>query len=866
MAESRQPSAENDGYYSEYSDVSSRAAAPPLMTSGAAPAFAPLSAAVLPASSSLPDAPDSPYSYSYSCSSLSYYSENQSKAPAVTQPEPQPSCSLPSYYSYSVAAPAAALLPRPPIKVAALPVNMATALLSPTAPPLAAPPPAAAKPPPALLPSTQQLERSQSLFIEKHGSTASEIAQRSLSVISANAAEQRGTAPLAPQPLAPQPLAPPPLAPPPLAPPPPPPPDQPRALVGGPTGGIAACAAAAAAAAGRAPSCGPPPSQAHAPSVAAPSATAAPAAGGGGVAVGVALTSPPAGQYDVLLPADSHGLLLKPSTSADLLQVAYITPGSASDGVVRVGDRLTMLNGTVVAREALGEGLEQRRASCRLSREDIGGGGGPMGSAAATAAGRFAQATQSGGLMALRFRGERDVEGGAAPAGAIAGAGGVLALGVEEGGSSGGAISTGWAASRTASRQSRTSGESGSFARPRSQEDSFARARSHEVVNVTADELSAAREARAAAEAAEVDATHDAQEKAMDAASAQERAGALADAAEEAAAVVATAEAGALDAALLRESAAAQAELADAGSIEDAAAEQAAATELAAAEDAAADAASAKEVAVDAAVAAAVSAHAAEEASASAYLTASRAHAATSAARQRVEHLEHAYQQQQQQQQRADDDRNSRELRAARFDEDALAEISAAGRGLLPAAQLPHAVAAVFASLAATPASEAALEARLLAAHERRAAAERERDELLREVEPLRELVPTTTLDDLLDEHAREKAKRKQIDAEVAVVKGRLTDIAERMARLKQPAFTRAGLKPAEKLWRAQQQGTLYVPPAVLHDVVEQMSSTAAALVSSLDAERPYIPTDVDDDGAVGLRADGRWLERRRSM
>ena len=347
------------------------------------------------------------------------------------------------------------------------------------------------------------------------------------------------------------------------------------------------------------------------------------------------------------------------------------------------------------------------------------------------------------------------------------------------------------------------------------------------------------------AEEREHELASEANDKAAAAHEATSHANATQAAAEEAGAVEAAATGAAVEASLMREMAAADAKLSD-DPVEAAASEQAAATELAAAEDAAADAAIAKERAVDAAVAAAVVAHAAEEASSAAFLAASRAHSETILARKRLEQL------QSEKQQSEIEDGVAREaagmaamgapaaagqLPALRFDENALSQLEGAGT-LLPASQLPTAVAAIFASLKAVPDAEAALEAKLAETHERRLRAEEERDALLAEVEPLRALVPTLTADELELQLRHETTRRQQLDAELAVVKGRIAEIADRVARLKQPKYGggvgKPVFKPAEMLFKAREAGVPYVPPSEAANVAAQMEITAAELAKRL--------------------------------
>jgi hypothetical protein len=252
---------------------------------------------------------------------------------------------------------------------------------------------------------------------------------------------------------------------------------------------------------------------------------------------------------------------------------------------------------------------------------------------------------------------------------------------------------------------------------------------------------------------------------------------------------------------------------------------------------------------MDEAVSAAVKAHAAEETSAAAFLAASRAHAETVAARARRDELLNAV--------------NAREhgafeaalaaeakavggaggagggaagdvLPPKRFDAGVLAQIAKAG-ALLPASQLPTAVAAVYASLAAAPAAEEELVRALEAARARRAEAESERDAVLAEVAPLRALVPQSSAEELLTQIRNERGRRAQLDAELTVVKGRLSEISDRVGRLQQARYRQGpALTPAEMRWRAKGQN--YVRPAELPGVVADVGRAAAEISRYLSA------------------------------
>jgi hypothetical protein len=278
--------------------------------------------------------------------------------------------------------------------------------------------------------------------------------------------------------------------------------------------------------------------------------------------------------------------------------------------------------------------------------------------------------------------------------------------------------------------------------------------------------------------------------------------------AEEAAAVEAAAQEAVVTAALMYDAAVADAQLAEEpAGVAEAAAIKAAASEQKSAEVAAAEAASSRERCMQAAVQAAVQAHGLEQHVAEAQLSAQRARGRlkdTEAQLERLRHQKQQQQQQQQQQQReAFDGAGCLRLTPLPFDPAALKAVEEAGP-LLPAAQLPGAVAAVLASLrAANESGVAALEARLEAARQRRVASEAERDAMHARVAPLRSLVPTVSTDELLARLQVEVSKRQQLEVEFRVIKGHIEEVGSRLAHVHQQQQQR----------QKQQQQLLQVKP-----------------------------------------------------
>ena len=104
---------------------------------------------------------------------------------------------------------------------------------------------------------------------------------------------------------------------------------------------------------------------------------------------------------------------------------------------------------------------------------------------------------------------------------------------------------------------------------------------------------------------------------------------------------------------------------------------------------------------------------------------------------------------------------------------------------LLPASQLPSAVAAVLASLeAAQHNGEAALQQRLLEAKESRARAEGRRDALLAEVVPLRELVLS---DAFTDQHLRVMLRVSEQSTQARDRYGHVTTVSQRVTTVPPP-------------------------------------------------------------------------------
>ena len=132
------------------------------------------------------------------------------------------------------------------------------------------------------------------------------------------------------------------------------------------------------------------------------------------------------------------------------------------------------------------------------------------------------------------------------------------------------------------------------------------------------------------------------------------------------------------------------------------------------------------------------------------------------------------------------------------------------------------------------PEAEAALHVALAAAQQRRAEAQKERDGLLAQVEPLRALVPSQSADELLVQLRTESVRRQELDAEFALVKGRISELAVRIGRLRQPPYARPAMRPAELRWRAGQLGETYVPPAEMKAALEYVGRSAAALSQTL--------------------------------
>ena len=171
------------------------------------------------------------------------------------------------------------------------------------------------------------------------------------------------------------------------------------------------------------------------------------------------------------------------------------------------------------------------------------------------------------------------------------------------------------------------------------------------------------------------------------------------------------------------------------------------------------------------------------------------------------------------------------------FDAAALAQIERRGT-LLPGPQLPAAVAAVYASLAAAPEAEAALEAEYQAAIRRREEAEAERDMMLKRVVPLRRFVPTASTDEMLADLRNETSKRQQLEAEFRSIKGRIEEVAHRIGRMQDHAADAAAqhagpLKPVHYRWMAGVRPVI-PPGAAMQATVEEIGRTAAALHQKL--------------------------------
>ena len=120
----------------------------------------------------------------------------------------------------------------------------------------------------------------------------------------------------------------------------------------------------------------------------------------------------------------------------------------------------------------------------------------------------------------------------------------------------------------------------------------------------------------------------------------------------------------------------------------------------------------------------------------------------------------------------------------------------------------------------------------LLAAKARRAEAEAEAEALRAEVAPLRRFVPTELAsDELLAQLRVETSKRRQLEAEFRVVKGRLDEIS---ARVRQRRLQPTQPPPKQPLlrWRAER------PPARFDRVVAEIGKAAASKAASLIRHR----------------------------
>ena len=474
------------------------------------------------------------------------------------------------------------------------------------------------------------------------------------------------------------------------------------------------------------------------------------------------------------------------ATPPPTLRVSAVHAGGAAAGLVTAGDAISLLNGA------------------------------PVGSASDAQA-RLASLARAGGIVALRLRSSMRSRDG------VGGRVGHVGDGALHAPPPPPSLTASAAAAASAEGAGPARGRSATPLRgPPSAALVAAQAQLEECVAAQADAEKAA-EARSA--------------KAMQAA---ERAAAAASAAEDAAAVDAELTGAAVNAALLTEAAQVDASLAEEGSVVEAAAAQAASAELDAAEAAATEATLAKERAMEAAVAAAVAAHAVEEASARAYVAATRAAAETGAARERVESLRRA---QAEAEEAAGRDAAARgagdgsALPPRRFDAAALEHVRAAGPPL-PSSQLPTAVAAVYASLCAVPEGEIALEARLAAARERRAAAEAQRDRILTEATPLRRFVPTSPSEEMHAQLRVESGRRHQLDAELQLIKMRLEAIAGRVSKLLQPPPRRPA-PPPKPYWVRDRDLRAFEPRAPMplssvEAVATDLGVTAAALADRL--------------------------------
>ena len=181
------------------------------------------------------------------------------------------------------------------------------------------------------------------------------------------------------------------------------------------------------------------------------------------------------------------------------------------------------------------------------------------------------------------------------------------------------------------------------------------------------------------------------------------------------------------------------------------------------------------------------------------------------------------------------------------FDSAALDAIEQTGQ-LLPAAALPGAVAAVFASLRAAHGSgAAAIQARIDAAKERRVAAEVERDALLEQVKALRAFAPTLPPEELAANLELEVSKRKQLQGEFRLVKSHIEDIAARMASIQSHHQQRPAPIPQKPMppvlrnrgWeRGPTAAARELTPSGMEAAVVDIGKTAASL-SGKFAARP---------------------------
>jgi chemotaxis protein histidine kinase CheA len=593
-------------------------------------------------------------------------------------------------------------------------------------------------------------------------------------------------------------------------------------------------------------------------------------------AAAVTISAPSRGQYDVLLPA-SYGLPpLEPSEDGRFLRVGAAPPaGHPAATAVAAGDGIAAVNGMSVASasEALSAlaaanaagGLVLVRfasamawAAAEATADDEAGGGGGGGSRAQSVHSRTAtlRGEREGRAASQGSQGGRAATGGAAAVAAPAQSSGgptepAAAAAAADGGGGGGGSGPLQPPPVAAPAPPPLLLPDGRLPPPSPSKRGAppAPASPSRVGALSSREAMATRLAEAervlrGCERLEAEAARTAAAKAGEAQQAASRAAAAADAAEEAAAVEAAAQGAAVSAAIEVEAAAEEAKLDGAGSVAELAAHQAAVTELTAAENAAADASIAKERAMEAAVAAAVAAHAIEEQSAQAFLAHTRARNETEYARLQLSQLRPP----------AGGgsggggsgggggggsgplDPGATSFPALSFDAGALQEIRAAGP-LLPPSQIPTAVAAVFASLAAAPEAEAELGARLMAAVQRRAEAEAERAELRVTAASLRRYVPIEGSDELMVQLRLEVSRRQQVEAEFRHVKSRVDDIAQRIGRLRDTPLA-PRLHPAEYRWRAR--GATVLPPGPSMDLaLEQMSQSVHSLSEKLMVPPP---------------------------